>query len=84
MTLYDLRMTLCQLAQDLKTNDTWQQFTDNILRYGINVFYDRVLLARFLGEIQTTVDDRVLFDVFTDLTDKYSRQEIVNLVRAHA
>ena len=84
MTLYDLRMTLCQLAQDLKTNDTWQQFTDNMLRYGINVFYDRVLLARFLGEIQTTVDDRVLFDVFTDLTNKYSRQEIVNLVRAHA
>ena len=84
MTLYDLRMTLCQLAHDLKTNDTWQQFSDNVLRYGINIFYDRVLLARFLGETQTSVDDRVLFDVMTTLSERYSRQEIVNLVRAHA
>ena len=81
MTLYQIKLALMQLAYDIQSQDTWDEFSDNIKRYGINIFYDRVLIARFTNEIRTEMDDRIMFELFTVLFERYSRDEVVDLFR---
>ena len=81
MTLYQIKLALMQLAYDIQSQDTWDEFSDNIKRYGINIFYDRVLIARFTNEIRTEMDDRIMFELFTILFERYSRDEVVDLFR---
>ena len=81
MTLYQIKLALCQLAYDIQSQDTWDEFSDNIRRYGINIFYDRVLTARFTNEVRTEMDDRIMFELFTILFERYSRDEVVELFR---
>lgn len=81
MTLYQIKLALMQLAYDIQTQGTWEEFSDNIRRYGINLFYDRVLIARFTNEIRTEMDDRIMFELFNLLFKRYSRDEVVDLFR---
>ena len=81
MTLYQIKLALMQLAYDIQSQDTWDEFSDNIRRYGINIFYDRVLTARFTNEVRTEMDDRIMFELFTVLFERYTRQEVVDLFR---
>lgn len=81
MTLYQIKLALMQLAYDIQTQGTWEEFSDNIRRYGINLFYDRVLIARFTNEVRTEMDDRIMFELFTVLFKRYSRQEVIDLFK---
>ena len=81
MTLYEIKLALCQLAYDIQSQDTWDEFSDNIRRYGINIFYDRVLTARFTNEVRTEMDDRIMFELFTILFERYTRQEVIDLFK---
>ena len=81
MTLYQIKLALMQLAYDIQSQDTWEEFSDNIRRYGINIFYDRVLIARFTNEIRTEMDDRIMFELFTVLFKRYSREEVIDLFK---
>lgn len=81
MTLYQIKLALMQLAYDIQSHGTWDEFSDNIRRYGINLFYDRVLIARFTNEIRTEMDDRIMFEMFTVLFERYSRDEVVDLFK---
>lgn len=81
MTLYQIKLALMQLAYDIQTQGTWEEFSDNIKRYGINIFYDRVLIARFTNEVRTEMDDRIMFELFTVLFKRYSRQEVIDLFK---
>lgn len=81
MTLYQIKLALMQLAYDIQTQGTWEEFSDNIKRYGINIFYDRVLIARFTNEVRTEMDDRIMFELFTVLFKRYSRDEVVDLFK---
>lgn len=81
MTPYQLKLALMQLAYDIQSQGTWEEFSDNIRRYGINIFYDTVLTARFTNEIRTEMDDRIMFELFTVLFERYSRDEVVDLFR---
>ena len=81
MTLYQIKLALMQLAYDIQTQGTWEEFSDNIRLYGINLFYDRVLIARFTNEIITEMDDRIMFELFNLLFKRYSRDEVVDLFR---
>lgn len=81
MTLYQIKLALMQLAYDIQSQGTWEEFSDNIRRYGINLFYDRVLIARFTNEIRTEMDDRIMFEMFTLLFERYSRQEVIDLFK---
>lgn len=81
MTLYQIKLALMQLAYDIQSQNTWEEFSDNIKRYGINIFYDRVLIARFTNEIRTEMDDRIMFELFNLLFKRYSREEVIDLFR---
>lgn len=81
MTPYQIKLALCQLAYDIQSQDTWDEFSDNIRRYGINIFYDTVLTARFTNEVRTEMDDRIMFELFTVLFERYSRDEVVDLFK---
>ena len=81
MTLYQIKLALMQLAYDIQAQGTWEEFSDNIKRYGINIFYDRVLIARFTNEVRTEMDDRIMFELFTVLFKRYSRQEVIDLFK---
>ena len=81
MTLYQIKLALMQLAYDIQSQGTWEEFSDNIKSYGINIFYDRVLIARFTNEVRTEMDDRIMFELFTVLFKRYSRQEVIDLFK---
>ena len=81
MTLYQIKLALMQLAYDIQSQGTWEEFSDNIRRYGINLFYDRVLIARFTNEVRTEMDDRIMFELFTVLFKRYSREEVIDLFK---
>ena len=81
MTLYQIKLALMQLAYDIQTQGTWEEFSDNIKRYGINIFYDRVLIARFTNEVRTEMDDRIMFELFNLLFKRYSREEVIDLFK---
>ena len=81
MTLYQIKLALMQLAYDIQSQGTWEEFSDNIKRYGINIFYDRVLIARFTNEVRTEMDDRIMFELFNLLFKRYSRDEVVDLFK---
>ena len=81
MTPYQIKLALMQLAYDIQSQGTWDEFSDNIKRYGINIFYDRVLIARFTNEIRTEMDDRIMFEMFSVLFERYTRDEVVDLFR---
>lgn len=81
MTLYQIKLCICQLAYDLNKSKAWNVFDDYVLRYGGNIFYDSILSNTFYDAIQTQLTHKQLFELMTELLDKYSRAEVVEIMR---
>ena len=82
MTLYEIKLALCQLAYDLTYSKTWKQFDDYVLRYGVNIFCDSVFSDGFYSSIETKLTHKQLFELMSTLFERYERYEVVEIIHS--